>query len=305
MSVVSLATALLLAFGQAPCASATGDSAPPSSPCSRTWIDCGTTQDHAYVNLISRDEVQSLGRFPGDTGGTVVDRAADAPLYEYLSLNDCPEARPDSVTEQVSCAHALRDCPPGQDGPLLRIWRRTLQAGRVVEPWSPRGITCAADVAPGARPTLTMADITAQLMRTPWAHPHISSQPAGDLTLVNLTTYYQVHWSTTGYQPGEIDQSVLRGIPVRIRPRLAGFTYDFGDGTTHGPTISTGGTYPDGDVRHAYRAAGQYEVRVTTTFGADYSLDGTTWNPIPRTVTVPGPTTTITVREARAVLVQH
>jgi hypothetical protein len=235
----------------------------------------------------------------------VVDRAADAPVYEYLSLNDCPEARPDTVTEQVSCAHALRDCPPGEAGPLLRIWRRTLQGGRVLESWRSVGITCAADVAPGARPTLAMADITAQLMRTPWAQPHVSSQPAGNLTLVNLPTYYQVHWSTTGYQPGETDQSILRGIPVRIRPKLVAFSYDFGDGATHGPTTSTGGTYPDGDIRHAYRTAGTYQARVTTTFGADYSLDGTTWNPIPRTVTVPGPATTITVREARAVLVQH
>lgn len=266
---------------------------------------CGTTQDAAYVNVMSGDEVLALEKFPGDKGAAVMDRAGNAPVYEYLSLNDCPEARPDTVTEQVSCAHALRDCPAGEAGPLLRIWRRTTQAGRLLEQWRPRGITCAADVAPGARPTLTMADITAQLMRTPWAQPHVETQPAGNLTLVNLPTYYQVHWSTTGYQPGETDQALLRGIPVRIRPTLVALRYDFGDGTTHGPTTSTGGTYPDGDIRHAYRAKGTYQTRVTTTFGADYSLDGTTWNPIPQTVTVPGPTTTITVREARAVLVQH
>ncbi|MGW5240001.1 hypothetical protein ACWEOW_13795 [Monashia sp. NPDC004114] len=254
---------------------------------------------------MSGDEVLALEKFPGDKGAAVMDRAGNAPVYEYLSLNDCPEARPDTVTEQVSCAHALRDCPAGEAGPLLRIWRRTTQAGRLLEQWRPRGITCAADVAPGARPTLTMADITAQLMRTPWAQPHVETQPAGNLTLVNLPTYYQVHWSTTGYQPGETDQALLRGIPVRIRPTLVALRYDFGDGTTHGPTTSTGGTYPDGDIRHAYRAKGTYQTRVTTTFGADYSLDGTTWNPIPQTVTVPGPTTTITVREARAVLVQH
>jgi hypothetical protein len=243
--------------------------------------------------------------FPGDSGGTVVDHDKRAPVYEYLSLNDCPEARPGTVTEQVSCAHALRDCPAGETGPLLRIWRRTLQDARVTEPWRSVGITCAADVAPGARPTLTMADLTAQFMRTPWATPRISSQPAGNTTLVNLATYYQVHWSPTGYQPGEIDRAVLRGIPVRIRPTLIGFTYHYGDGTSDGPTTSPGGTYPHGDITHVYRRPGAYPVSVSTTFGADFSVDGTTWDPIPSTVTIPGPTTTITVREARAVLVQN
>ena len=40
-------------------------------------------------------------------------------------------------------------------------------------------------------------------------------------------------------------------------------------------------------------------MRVDTTFGADFSLDGATWDEIPSTVTVPGPATTVTVREAK------
>ena len=187
----------------------------------------------------------------------------------------------------------------------LRIWRRTLEGRSVTEPWTSRGITCAADVAPGARPTLSMADIKAQFMRTPWSKPQISSQPAGNTTLVNLPTFYQVNWAPAGFAPGEVDRSVLRGIPVRIRPKLVGFTYVFGDGTTLGPTTSTGGVYPDGDVTHVYQAKGEFPVRVETTFGADFSLDGAAWDEIPSTVTVPGPSTTITVREAKGVLVSR
>ncbi|EWT03146.1 hypothetical protein N865_01645 [Intrasporangium oryzae NRRL B-24470] len=247
----------------------------------------------------------ALPNYPGDGGGLIVDRAADAPRYEYASLNDCPQVHPDSPNEESTCQHALRDCPPEELGPLLRIWRRTVAGDVVLEPWDSKGLTCASDVAPGARPTLTMADLKAQFMRTPWAKPQVSSQPKGNITLVNLTTFYRVDWSTGGFAPGEVDQSVLRGIPVRIRPKLVGFTYVFGDGTTYGPTVSTGGVYPKGDITHVYRERGEFPTRVLTTFGADFSLDGTRWDPIPSTVTVPGPVTTITVREAQAVLVNH
>lgn len=266
---------------------------------------CETDPGAITVGLMTRDEVLRLEKFPEDKGEALVDRPADAPRYEYVSLNDCPQSRPESVTEQVSCAHALRDCPQDQLGPLLRIWRRTLVAGKVTEPWKTRGLTCASDVAPGARPTLTMADLKAAFMRTPWSKPQISSQPKGNTTLVNLLTFYKVNWTAAGFEPGEVDRSVLRGIPVQIRPKLVGFTYVFGDGSQLGPTTSTGGEYPDGDVTHTYRAKGAYPVHVDTTFGADFSLDGTTWEEIPSTVTVPGPATTVTVREAKGVLVNR
>ena len=94
-------------------------------------------------------------------------------------------------------------------------------------------------------------------MRTPWSKPQVSSQPAGNTTLVNLTTFYKVNWAVEGFQPGEVDRSVLRGIPVQIRPKLVGFTYVFGDGSTVGPTTSTGGVYPSGDITHVYRREGR------------------------------------------------
>lgn len=255
---------------------------------------------------MSRDQVLALPKYPGDAGATLVAaRPPDAPVYKYMSLNDCAQALPETITQDVSCTHALRDCPPNELGPLLRIWRQTLTNGQVTEPWRTAGLTCASDVAPGARPTLTMADIRAAFMRTPWSKPQISSQPAGNVTLVNLTTFYQVNWGTAGFQPGEVDASVLRGIPVRIRPKLVGFTYTFGDGSSMGPTTSPGGIYPDGDITHIYEDKGTFNVRVNTTFGADFSLDGTSWDAIPDTVTVPGPTTSITVREANSVLVNR
>lgn len=268
--------------------------------------ECDTNEHGASLVLLSRGQVIALPKYPGDEGGALVAaRPPDAPVYKYVSLNDCAQAVPETITQDVSCTHALRDCPPNELGPLLRIWRQTLTNGQVTEPWRTAGLTCASDVAPGARPTLTMADIRAAFMRTPWSKPQISSQPAGNVTLVNLTTFYQVNWATAGFQPGEVDASVLRGIPVRIRPKLVGFTYTFGDGSSMGPTTSPGGIYPDGDITHIYADKGAFDVRVNTTFGADFSLDGTSWDAIPDQVTVPGPTTSITVREANSVLVNR
>lgn len=268
----------------------------------------GWSQDSGGTNAyLSASQVKSLGKFPGDDGKVlVIERPEDAPYYEYQSLSDCAQAQPGTISQDVSCAHALKDCPPTEKGPWLRIWRRTLQAGIEVAPWATVGTTCASDVAPGARPTLTMADIKEAFLRTPWSKPQISSQPAGNKTLVNLKTFYAVRWTPEGFEPKEVDKAVLRGIPVSIRPKLVGFTYVFGDGGSLGPTASPGGVYPDGDVTHVYSRPGTFPVRVNTTFGADFSLDGGgNWDEIPSTVTVPGPATPVSVREARAVLVQQ
>lgn len=79
--------------------------------------ECETDPDAVTIGLMTRDEVLALEQFPGDNGGPIVDRPKNAPVYEYVSLNDCPQAKPDSMTEQVSCAHALRDCPEGEARP--------------------------------------------------------------------------------------------------------------------------------------------------------------------------------------------
>lgn len=273
----------------------------PDASCG-AWISCDTSEADVEVGL-SREQVQELPKFVGDDGGAVLVSDEKRPVYEYRTLANCPAAKPDQIGENVSCMAALRACPPDTKGPLSVIWRRAVLDGEVVEPWASVGLTCHTDVAPGARPTISMADIRAQFMRTPWAKPQISSQPAGNVTLVNLKTFYRVNWSTQGFGPGEVDVSNLLGFTVRIRPKVVGFTYVFGDGDTFGPTTSTGGVYPDGDVTHTYRKRGEYPVRVQTTWGADFSIDGSTWDEIPDTVTVSGPSTTITVREAKAVLV--
>ena len=273
------------------------------SSCSQLDV-CDVDDTAVVTGLLSRREVLALPKHPEDAGGAVDEIPATAPRYEYISLNDCPPAKPGTITEQVSCAHALRDCPKGELGPLLRIWRRTVKEGRVTEPWTTRGITCASDVAPGSRPTLTMADLKAAFMRTPWSKPQVSSQPAGNTTLVNLRTFYKVNWAVKGFQPGEVDRSVLRGIPVQIRPKLVGFTYVFGDGSTWVPHIK-GRRLPQRRHHPRLPDKGVYPVRSTPPSGPISASTAPRGTRSPRPSTVPGPSTTITVREAKSVLVNH
>jgi len=143
---------------------------------------------------------------------------------------------------------------------------------------------------------------------TPWATATISTQPKGDVTLVGLSTYYKITWSPSGYEPGEIDSvdaARMLGHHVDIRPKVAAVIYRFGDGTGFGPTPDLGGVWPTGNITHAYPTAGAYPAHVEVTWTADFRIDSGPWTPIPDTVSVTGPDTTIGVKTARSVLVNH
>jgi hypothetical protein len=155
----------------------------------------------------------------------------------------------------------------------------------------------------GKKPGISPAQIIAAFHKTAWSQPSVHIQPEGNVTLVTLPTYFEVKWPAVGYKPGEIDTVTLLGTPVRIRPTARNYNYVFGDGTTSGTTTSPGGTYPDGDVTHAYAKRGRYKSRIDITYGGEYSISGGAWIPIPDTVTIRGQPQTLTVKTAHARLV--
>ncbi len=205
-----------------------------------------------------------------------------------------------------SCYKASRGCLGNTAaqgiGLMYEVLRR--QVGSTGA-WEFIATTCFGDQVPGSSPVVTMPMIINAFRNTPWAQPVISTEPHGNTTLAGLDTYYQVSWSSNGYQPGEVDPVTLLGYQVEIRPRLDHFTYHFGDGQEFGPTDDGGGPYPHGAITHQYAHAGSYPSRVDTTFGAEFRINGGPWAAIPDTVTVPGPSTTVTVRTAEARLVNH
>jgi hypothetical protein len=126
----------------------------------------------------------------------------------------------------------------------------------------------------------------------------IRTDPATD-TLVNLETYF---WcgDAAGRDCatlGEGERTItLLGQPVRIRPRIVDYAWDFGDGDVQRITA--------GRAAHLYRHAGAVDVTLTLTWTADYALAGAPFQPIDDTTTTASPPRTLPVREAQAVIVR-
>jgi hypothetical protein len=117
-------------------------------------------------------------------------------------------------------------------------------------------------------------------------------------TLVNLETYF---WCADTADRGcdligEGERAVtLLGQPVRIRPRIISYAWDFGDGT--GQEITTG------RAAHTYQHAMVADVNVTLTWTADYAVGAGAFQPIGDTTTTTSPVRALPVREAESVIV--
>lgn len=161
-------------------------------------------------------------------------------------------------------------------------------------------VPAAVVAAANPRPALTLAIIRQAFREVQFAKPSVRIQPEGNVTLVNLPTYYRVQWPDAGVQPQEVATVQLLGRSVRIRPLGRSFVYDFGDGARTRPTSDAGGTYPDGGIRHTYVHVDTAAVTVSATYGGEFSVDGGPWQEVGDTIQVAGPATALRVREARS-----
>jgi hypothetical protein len=144
-------------------------------------------------------------------------------------------------------------------------------------------------VAPGRE------DVLRAFKRLPLYKGAIRTSPRV-FTLVNLETYF---WCADTARDcaaiGEAERQVtLLGQPVRIRPKIVSYTWDFGDGTTQTTT---------GRADHTYLHSGTPTITVTLTWTADYALAGGGFQPLDDTTTTTSPPRVLPVREAQAVLV--
>ena len=124
-------------------------------------------------------------------------------------------------------------------------------------------------------PVFTLQDFQ-QLAVAP-AASHV--QPAPD-TLKNM------HTNVYAAAQPQTFTTTLGGYPVQVRAYPVQYTWDYGDGTTLGPTPLTGSALPDGawdeptDTSHVYTATGDYTVRLTTSFYGEYNIADTGWQPV-------------------------
>jgi len=117
-------------------------------------------------------------------------------------------------------------------------------------------------------------------------------------TLVNLETYF---WCGDAARTcdliGEGERAVtLLGQPVRIRPRILSYDWDFGDGGTQ--QITTG------KAAHTYQHAMTADVTLTLTWTADYAVGASAFQAIGDTTTTTSPARALPVREAESVIVR-
>jgi len=224
------------------------------------------------------------------------------PRWEYRTRINCA-AGDDSGT---GCATAAAACTNGQFQAVV-LRRLVSETGAPVPGeqgiWTEWGITCFPQELPGSNlPTLAM--IRQAFRDIDFAKGSVTIQPVGNVTLVNLPTFFEASWPTAGVAPEEIDTSALLGYRLEIQPVLQSLTYVYGDGSSSEPTQSLGGPHPTGDIRWTYRQAGQVDTRVDTTYGGRFRLEGGSWVTIPDTVTLQGTPVSLTVREAKARLYQ-
>jgi len=165
-------------------------------------------------------------------------------------------------------------------------------------PYQPWGTVCLAANEADQLGAITPARVLEEMRKLTWPDAVLLIQPPGGKTLVNLPTNF--HTTTTGPTSQAI---TLLGHQVTIEADPIGYTWHFGDGSTHtGP--DPGAAYPDLRITHTYTTPGQtLTPSVEVTYRGRYHVDQGPWIPVPETLTVPGSPTSLTVHTATPHLV--
>jgi hypothetical protein len=247
-------------------------------------------------------------------GGTAVDVRAVDP-YEYRLTIACGYRQASEITgteDAGSCEEALTACrfrTPPSDGPLYLIWQRPKKPAG--QQWQLAGDVCRLDTLPASVPRPPAVPSLRQIQNAfralPFSTPTVSTQPAGNVTLVNLPTYYQATWpGDSGLQPGETSRPVqLLTWSVEFRIVARSYDFHFGDGTTSGEVADAGGVFPDGAIRHTFTQPREdARVTVDAKLTGQFRANGGDWIDIDTVADLQDePVTILQVKEARARLV--
>ncbi len=148
-------------------------------------------------------------------------------------------------------------------------------------------------------PTVTAED----LQKMPIQPGTVSIQP-GPNTLKNYHT--NVYADS---RPQELEVTLL-GQSVRVRATPVSYTFDYGDGTTTGPTTDPGRALPENSwdtptsTSHQYRETGDYAIVISTEFRGEYRVGDGEWQPVEGTATLPSQPQTVSVWRTKSGWVQ-
>ena len=150
------------------------------------------------------------------------------------------------------------------------------------------------DITP-LNPPPSPAEVFSYFQRLPLPQLATQHQPPGD-GLAGLPVIFYTDSPST--QTFTVD---IRGFTVVIEATAEQFTWHTGDATGQIVTTDPGAPYPDETVEHLYRS-GTYTARLTVTWGATFTIDGSAPVEVPGTTTTDGPPVTFDVLQARTVL---
>lgn len=268
--------------------------------------------DWANVYAKRQNIQQSRRQEASAAGSSVLPARSGAPRVEYRLTLACGSGRVRSIqgSEDVTnCLYALSACQyrnPPSDQPLYYVWKRRTNPPN--SPWVLAGETCGTQSAPPAAvpppPVPTLGQIQDAFRRLPFSKPTVRIEPRGNVTLVNLPTYYEATWpDDTGLQPGETSQPVqLLSWSVEFRVSSRSYTFHYGDGTSSGRVSDAGGGYPSGSIRHTYAAPNETaRVRVDSQLTGQFRVNGGEWIDVDTIADLQNePVTTLVVKEAKA-----
>lgn len=229
--------------------------------------------------------------------GDVQDRAggkialnAQSPTHEWRLVNTC-------LTEDDPLGGCTYQppCPAAPD----RVVSRFLVQYRLIAdgddaPWSDDGVHCV-DITE-IEPVVTPAMVQAEFERLPLPLGEISLQPPDGIALVNVgAIFYTTQDPTASYDVDILSQA------VHIDSFIVDYAWSVGDGSpdVHG----RGAPYPDKSTLHVYTTSGGYQVTLTLTWDATYTVDGGPVQPVLGTTTTESPPASLTVVEAESILV--
>lgn len=272
-----------------------------------------TNMDDEGVNAEANESDPRPKARGGDRGQnkTNNDREPDSKPdpYEYQLRLACGSGRVSSVdgSDDTNCTYALTACSyqvPPSDEVLYYVWRRLRGSDG---PYVLSGQSCGTQDAPAGTapppPVPTFGQIQEAFRALPFAKPQVNIQPEGDVTLVNLPTYFEAKWPDAGLSPGEVSEKVQL-LSWSVEFKIAPGTYDFkfGDGQRSGATKDLGGPHPEGNIRHTYtqhtKAA---EVKVDAELTGWYRVNGGEWESIDTVADLQDePVVNLEVREAKS-----
>ena len=256
--------------------------------CGRWDRNCVHTETDDQTDSVVTTGVQ----FPGVDADSALGKATAA----HSGCTGCewilsPVCKANGPTDEQMCLGATESCT-GEDEVFYRVYFRP----SATAPWQLVDSVC---LGPGERPA-SVADVR-ELVRErvvnllPSADP--TFQPA-DGGIVNLPTIF----SAGEPEQVEIEPFDVLGFSVTVTATAA-WEWTFEDGVTRTFDVP-GGVYPDDSVSYEYASTGDRSVSVTTSWTAEFTVDGQ--GPF----AVPGPAitktagpVTVPVREARSQLV--